>query len=198
MSKKQKFAIKKLSIGVVSVCIGYAFLVQAPVVQASELTSDSSVIKEETLMDDSIISSEPIDSTVSEPDEKAVSEEAVVSDSIADEKELKQPERQGFTGFRMASPAEPEASSADPSKNALDLLNERQNEFAENDVINSYDSAKQKELNTLLLTNFETKADEVAMTGVVSKKSFLTGAELTKYVTPLLTEFKKKMVCHFL
>lgn len=192
MSKKQKFAIKKLSIGVVSVCIGYAFLVQAPVVQASELASDSSVIKEETLIDDSIISSEPIDSTVSEPDEKAVSEEAVVSDSIADEKEVKQPERQGFTGFRMASPAEPEASSVDSSKNALDLLNERQNEFAENDVINSYDSAKQKELNTLLLTNFETKADEVAMTGVVSKKSFLTGAELTKYVTPLLTEFKKK------
>lgn len=190
MSKKQRFAIKKLSIGVVSVCIGYAFLVQAPMVSADTYSKESEVVAIAPEKSDQITDSSHQDSALT-PVEEGVDSvgEVATSDNtdLTNDNETASVPVSPSLFRNVSTPTEKQSGE----KTALELLEENA-AFKDSDTIASYDKTKKDQLNTILLTNFETTADNVAMSNVVSPKTYLAASDLTTYYIPLLTEFKKK------
>ncbi|MGT2829155.1 ZmpA/ZmpB/ZmpC family metallo-endopeptidase [Streptococcus hillyeri] len=220
MPRIQRFSIKKLSVGVCSICIGYAFLsgavVRADVVtdtaeSTAVVVSDLKQASEDsapllTKEEQPILGSEPVLEDVEETQQLQpqdsestalpLTKDLEVTDKVSPEntaveapKEVSKSEEDASaplsqTGFRAATTA------TTGSQTAIDVLTEEAATFPNSKVIAILSSDDQKRLNEIVVTNFETKANEVALRDVVKPVTSLTIDQITKYLTPTITKLR--------
>lgn len=214
MPRIQRFSIKKLSVGVCSVCIGYAFLsgavVRADVVtdtaestavvvsdlkQASE-DSASLLTKEEQ----PILGSEPVLEDVEETQQ--LQPQASESTALPLTKDLEVTDKVSPENTAVEAPKEVSKSEEDASaplsqtgfrnivlsdQSVLDVIS-----HPETKAIADLSESEKQDINQLLLTNFETKADEVALKDVVQPVTFLNTELTTKYFIPTITKLREE------
>ncbi|MDW8765668.1 G5 domain-containing protein [Streptococcus suis] len=257
MERKQRFSIKKLSIGVVSICIGFAFLTQgnntvAAAEKSVEITVSNATGKEETIPThptettnnkESIQNTETttqeeitIDNTVEgqTDTEKSTSPEQAVPESTAsltdhlantgdttttssstessvNEVELptettalsspessskietidaslkaEQPNTsEGITALRAATNTSP-TTTVSGNDTAIQAI--ENGSLDQSKSIEELTTEEQQTLNNLILTKFETTADQVALQDFVKPKNQLSSSETTKYLVPLIKQ----------
>ncbi|HFU4217140.1 TPA: ZmpA/ZmpB/ZmpC family metallo-endopeptidase, partial [Streptococcus suis] len=257
MERKQRFSIKKLSIGVVSICIGFAFLTQgnstvAAAEKSVEITVSNATGEEENIPTqptetpnnkESIQNTETttqeeitIDNTVEgqTDTEKSTSPEQAVPESTAsltdhlantgdttttssstessvNEVELptettalsspessskietidaslkaEQPNTsEGITALRAATNTSP-TTTVSGNDTAIQAI--ENGSLDQSKSIEELTTAEQQTLNNLILTNFETTADQVALQDFVKPKNQLSSSETTKYLVPLIKQ----------
>ncbi|HFI2432594.1 TPA: ZmpA/ZmpB/ZmpC family metallo-endopeptidase, partial [Streptococcus suis] len=257
MERKQRFSIKKLSIGVVSICIGFAFLTQgnstvAAAEKSVEVIVSNATGEEENIPTqptetpnnrESIQNTETttqeeitIDNTVEgqTDTEKSTSLEQAVPESTAsltdhlantgdttttssstessvNEVELptettalyspessskietidaslkaEQPNTsEGTTALRAATNT---SSTTTVSGNDTAIQAIEKGSLDQSKSIEELTTEEQQTLNNLILTNFETTADQVALQDFVKPKKQLSSSETTKYLVPLIKQ----------
>ncbi|HFI0448048.1 TPA: ZmpA/ZmpB/ZmpC family metallo-endopeptidase, partial [Streptococcus suis] len=257
MERKQRFSIKKLSIGVVSICIGFAFLTQgnstvAAAEKSVEVIVSNATGEEETIPthptetpnnNESIQNTETttqeeitIDNTVEgqTDTEKSTSPEQAVPESTAshtdhlantgdttttssstessvNEVELptettalfspessskiktidtshkaEQPNTsEGTTALRAATNTSP-TTTVSGNDTAIQAI--ENGSLDQSKSIEELTTEEQQTLNNLILTNFETTADQVALQDFVKPKNQLSSSETTKYLVPLIKQ----------
>lgn len=77
-------------------------------------------------------------------------------------------------------------------KSSLDILNERVTEFPQATRVSQLNTTQLQELKSILLTNFEQKAVQLAKEDYVTKVTRLDTAGLSKYFTPLVTKIRRE------
>ncbi|MGU8000216.1 ZmpA/ZmpB/ZmpC family metallo-endopeptidase, partial [Streptococcus suis] len=257
MERKQRFSIKKLSIGVVSICIGFAFLTQgnstvAAAEKSVEVIVSNATGEEENIPTqptetpnnkESIQNTETttqeeitIDNTVEgqTDTEKSTSPEQAVPESTAshtdhlantgdttttssstessvNEVELptettalyspessskietidaslkaEQPNTsEGTTALRAATNTSP-STTVSGNDTAIQAI--EKGSLDQSKSIEELTTEEQQTLNNLILTNFETTADQVALQDFVKPKNQLSSSETTKYLVPLIKQ----------
>ncbi|HFI0403614.1 TPA: ZmpA/ZmpB/ZmpC family metallo-endopeptidase, partial [Streptococcus suis] len=257
MERKQRFSIKKLSIGVVSICIGFAFLTQgnstvAAAEKSVEITVSNATGEEETIPThptetpnnkESIQNTETttqeeitIDNTVEgqTDTEKNTSPEQAVPESTASQNDhlantgdttttssstessvnevelptettaLSSPESsskietidaslkaeqpntsEGTTALRAATNTSP-TTTVSGNDTAIQAI--ENGSLDQSKSIEELTTEEQQTLNNLILTNFETTADQVALQDFVKPKNQLSSSETTKYLVPLIKQ----------
>ncbi|HFI0105548.1 TPA: ZmpA/ZmpB/ZmpC family metallo-endopeptidase, partial [Streptococcus suis] len=257
MERKQRFSIKKLSIGVVSICIGFAFLTQgnstvAAAEKSVEVTVSNATGEEENIPTqptetpnnrESIQNTETttqeeitIDNTVegqtdtekSTSPEQAVPESTVShtdhlantgdttttsssTESSVNEVELptettalyspessskietidaslkaEQPSTsEGTTALRAATNTSP-TTTVSGNDTAIQAI--ENGSLDQSKSIEELTTEEQQTLNNLILTNFETTADQVALQDFAKPKNQLSSSETTKYLVPLIKQ----------
>ncbi|WP_142350693.1 ZmpA/ZmpB/ZmpC family metallo-endopeptidase, partial [Streptococcus suis] len=257
MERKQRFSIKKLSIGVVSICIGFAFLTQgnstvAAAEKSVEVIVSNATGEEENIPTqptetpnnrESIQNTETttqeeitIDNTVDgqTDTEKSTSPEQAVPESTAshtdhlanigdttttssstesavNEVELptettalyspessskietidaslkaEQPNTsEGTTALRAATNTSP-TTTVSGNDTAIQAI--ENGSLDQSKSIEELTTEEQQTLNNLILTNFETTADQVALQDFVKPKNQLSSSETTKYLVPLIKQ----------
>ncbi|NQI49333.1 YSIRK-type signal peptide-containing protein [Streptococcus suis] len=245
MERKQRFSIKKLSIGVVSICIGFAFLTQGnSTVAAAENSVE--VIISNTTGEKETIPTQPTETTTQEEitidntvegqtdTEKSTSPEQAVPESTAsltdhlantgdttttssstessvNEVELptettalsspessskietidaslkaEQPNTsEGITALRAATNTSP-TTTVSGNDTAIQAI--ENGSLDQSKSIEELTTEEQQTLNNLILTNFETTADQVALQDFVKPKNQLSSSETTKYLVPLIKQ----------
>ncbi|HFI0216346.1 TPA: ZmpA/ZmpB/ZmpC family metallo-endopeptidase, partial [Streptococcus suis] len=259
MERKQRFSIKKLSIGVVSICIGFAFLTQgnstvAAAEKSVEVIVSNATGEEENIPTqptetpnnkESIQNTETttqeeitIDNTVEgqTDTEKSTSPEQAVPESTAshtdhlantgdttttssstessvNEVELptettalyspessskietidaslkaEQPNTsEGTTALRAATNTSP-TTTVSGNDTAIQAI--EKGSITQSKTIASLSAEEKQTLSNLILTNFETSADKVALLDVVKPKEWLSPADSTKYFIPLIQKIR--------
>ncbi|HFU4029050.1 TPA: ZmpA/ZmpB/ZmpC family metallo-endopeptidase, partial [Streptococcus suis] len=257
MERKQRFSIKKLSIGVVSICIGFAFLTQgnstvAAAEKSVEVIVSNATGEEETIPthptetpnnNESIQNTETttqeeitIDNTVEgqTDTEKNTSPEQAVPESTASQNDhlantgdttttssstessvnevelptettaLSSPESsskietidaslkaeqpntsEGTTALRAATNTSP-TTTVSGNDTAIQAI--ENGSLDQSKSIEELTTEEQQTLNNLILTNFETTADQVALQDFVKPKNQLSSSETTKYLVPLIKQ----------
>lgn len=138
MKKKQRFVIRKLSVGVVSACIGFTLI--SDISYADNLKSSS----QSTETNESVSQTDVVNSVSS--------------------------------------------GNLSTDYSALDIL-ESSTEFTNDMLIRNLSSTQKIQLNEILLANFETKADEVALKDIVSKP---TSRDTLAIFTPLVAKMREE------
>ncbi|MFM0772938.1 ZmpA/ZmpB/ZmpC family metallo-endopeptidase, partial [Streptococcus suis] len=257
MERKQRFSIKKLSIGVVSICIGFAFLTQgnstvAAAEKSVEVIVSNATGEEENITTqpteatnnkESIQNTETttqeeitIDNTVEgqTDTEKSTSPEQAVPESTASHTDhlantgdttttssstessvnevelptettaLSSPESsskietidtshkaeqpntsEGTTALRAATNTSP-TTTVSGNDTAIQAI--ENGSLDQSKSIEELTTEEQQTLNNLILTNFETTADQVALQDFVKPKNQLSSSETTKYLVPLIKQ----------
>ncbi|HFI0424003.1 TPA: ZmpA/ZmpB/ZmpC family metallo-endopeptidase, partial [Streptococcus suis] len=257
MERKQRFSIKKLSIGVVSICIGFAFLTQgnstvAAAEKSVEVIVSNATGEEENIPTqpmetpnnkESIQNTETttqeeitIDNTVEgqTDTEKSTSPEQAVPESTASHTDhlantgdttttssstessvnevelptettaLSSPESsskietidaslkaeqpntsEGTTALRAATNTSP-TTTVSGNDTAIQAI--ENGSLDQSKSIEELTTEEQQTLNNLILTNFETTADQVALQDFVKPKKQLSSSETTKYLVPLIKQ----------
>ncbi|HEM3682857.1 TPA: YSIRK-type signal peptide-containing protein, partial [Streptococcus suis] len=257
MERKQRFSIKKLSIGVVSICIGFAFLTQgnstvAAAEKSVEVIVSNATGEEENIPTqptetpnnkESIQNTETttqeeitIDNTVEgqTDTEKNTSPEQAVPESTASQNDhlantgdttttssstessvnevelptettaLSSPESsskietidtshkaeqpntsEGTTALRAATNTSP-TTTVSGNDTAIQAI--ENGSLDQSKSIEELTTEEQQTLNNLILTNFETTADQVALQDFVKPKNQLSSSETTKYLVPLIKQ----------
>ncbi|HEM5229483.1 TPA: G5 domain-containing protein [Streptococcus suis] len=257
MERKQRFSIKKLSIGVVSICIGFAFLTQGNSTVAAAENSVEVIISNATGEEENIPtqptetpnnreSIQNTETTIQEEvtvnntvegqtdTEKSTSLEQAVPESTAsltdhlantgdttttssstessvNEVELptettalyspessskietidaslkaEQPNTsEGTTALRAATNTSP-TTTVSGNDTAIQAI--ENGSLDQSKSIEELTTEEQQTLNNLILTNFETTADQVALQDFVKPKNQLSSSETTKYLVPLIKQ----------
>ncbi|HFI0698810.1 TPA: G5 domain-containing protein, partial [Streptococcus suis] len=254
MERKQRFSIKKLSIGVVSICIGFAFLTQGNSTVAAAENSVEVIIsnatgEEETIPTqptetpnnrESIQNTEttiqeevPVNNTVerqteaekstrteqasttsqndhlantedtttpSSPTESSVNEVEFPTETTAPSSpessskietidaslKAEQPNTsEGTTALRAATNTSP-TTTVSGNDTAIQAI--ENGSLDQSKSIEELTTEEQQTLNNLILTNFETTADQVALQDFVKPKKQLSPSETTKYLVPLIKQ----------
>ncbi|MBY4969381.1 G5 domain-containing protein [Streptococcus suis] len=259
MERKQRFSIKKLSIGVVSICIGFAFLTQGnSTVAAAEnsvevivsnttgeketiptqptetpnnresIQNTETTIQEEVTVNNTVerqteaekstrteqavpesttsqndhLANTEDTTTPSSPTESSVNEVEFPTETTA----LSSPESsskietiyaslkaeqpntsEGTTALRAATNTSP-TTTVSGNDTAIQAI--EKGSITQSKTIASLSAEEQQTLSNLILTNFETSADKVALLDVVKPKESLSISDLTKYFVPLIKQLK--------
>lgn len=229
MPRIQRFSIKKLSVGVRSVCIGYAFL-SGTVVQADVVMSvaETAMVTESdvqvnpsaniqslatTDVEDAVNHAELLDADIDHLETEADSSETPVTAPLSpaagqevtmmetpkvDEAEptpvvLDQEQGQSaLTISEIAFRATTNAGTTSTNQSASEILTEKANTYPGTQTIASLSDVQKQDLNTILVTNFETKADEVALKDVLQPVTSLNIELTTKYLVPTLTKLREE------
>ncbi|HEM2549075.1 TPA: G5 domain-containing protein [Streptococcus suis] len=245
MERKQRFSIKKLSIGVVSICIGFAFLTQGnSTVAAAEnsvevIVSNATGEKEtiptqptETPTQEEVTVNNTVEgqteaekstrteqavpeSTTSQNDHLAYTEDTTTTSSSTESSvnevefptettALSSPESsskietidaslkaeqpntsEGTTALRAATNTSP-TTTVSGNDTAIQAI--ENGSLDQSKSIEELTTEEQQTLNNLILTNFETTADQVALQDFVKPKKQLSSSETTKYLVPLIKQ----------
>ncbi|QZT18178.1 G5 domain-containing protein [Streptococcus suis] len=257
MERKQRFSIKKLSIGVVSICIGFAFLTQGnSTVAAAEnsveviisnatgeeetiptqptetpnnresIQNTETTIQEEVTVNNTVERQTEAEkstrteqavpeSTTSQNDHLANTEDTTTTSSSTESSvnevefptettALSSPEssskietidaslkaeqpntREGTTALRAATNTSPTTTVAG-NDTAIQAI--ENGSLDQSKSIEELTTEEQQTLNNLILTNFETTADQVALQDFVKPKKQLSSSETTKYLVPLIKQ----------
>ncbi|CYV00955.1 Zinc metalloprotease zmpC [Streptococcus suis] len=257
MERKQRFSIKKLSIGVVSICIGFAFLTQgnstvAAAENSVEVIVSNATGEEETIPTqptetpnnrESIQNTETTaqeevtvnntvegqteaeksnrteqavpESTTSQNDHLAYTEDTTTTSSSTESSvnevefptettALSSPESsskietidsslkaeqpntsEGTTALRAATNTSP-TTTVSGNDTAIQAI--ENGSLDQSKSIEELTTEEQQTLNNLILTNFETTADQVALQDFVKPKKQLSSSETTKYLVPLIKQ----------
>ncbi|HEM4990891.1 TPA: G5 domain-containing protein, partial [Streptococcus suis] len=259
MERKQRFSIKKLSIGVVSICIGFAFLTQGnstvaaaensveviisnatgeeetiptqptetpnnrESIQNTETTTQEEVtvnntVEGQTDTEKSTRTEQAVpESTTSQNDHLANTEDTTTTSSSTESSvnevefptettALSSPESspkietidaslkaeqpntsEGTTALRAATNTSP-TTTVTGNDTAIQAI--ENGSITPSKTIASLNAEEKQTLNNLILTNFETSADKVALLDVVKPKESLSISDLTKYFVPLIKQLK--------
>ncbi|HEP1824669.1 TPA: YSIRK-type signal peptide-containing protein, partial [Streptococcus suis] len=257
MERKQRFSIKKLSIGVVSICIGFAFLTQGnstvaaaensveviisnatgeeetiptqptetpnnrESIQNTETTTQEEVtvnntVEGQTDAEKSTRTEQAVpESTTSQNDHLANTEDTTTTSSSTESSvnevefptettALSSPESstkietidaslkaeqpntsEGTTALRAATNT---SSTTTVSGNDTAIQAIENGSLDQSKSIEELTTEEQQTLNNLILTNFETTADQVALQDFVKPKKQLSSSETTKYLVPLIKQ----------
>ncbi|HFI0386111.1 TPA: G5 domain-containing protein, partial [Streptococcus suis] len=254
MERKQRFSIKKLSIGVVSICIGFAFLAQASITVAADEkdtvafvtdkveadgseTADSveTLVNEKAEQDTGNTDEDPalnktreeqpevaplVSNTNDSKNEVAPSSSSDTEDSSQTSASLETVETaskpstistpelstesetnetslseepagtiEGSTALRTAANTNTAPTTAvSTDDTAIQAI--ENGSIPQSKTIASLNAEEKQTLNNLILTNFETSADKVALLDVVKPKESLSISDLTKYFVPLIKQLK--------
>ncbi|NQN85254.1 YSIRK-type signal peptide-containing protein, partial [Streptococcus suis] len=259
MERKQRFSIKKLSIGVVSICIGFAFLTQGnSTVAAAEnsvevivsnttgeketiptqptetpnnresIQNTETTIQEEVTVNNTVerqteaekstrteqavpesttsqndhLANTEDTTTPSSPTESSVNEVEFPTETTA----LSSPESsskietiyaslkaeqpntsEGTTALRAATNTAP-TTAVSTDDTAIQAI--EKGSIPQSKTIASLNAEEKQTLNNLILTNFETSADKVALLDVVKPKESLNTSDTMKYLVPLIKKVK--------
>ncbi|HEL1973523.1 TPA: G5 domain-containing protein [Streptococcus suis] len=259
MERKQRFSIKKLSIGVVSICIGFAFLTQGNSTVAAAENSVEVIISNAT-GEEETIPTQPTETPNNRESiqntETTIQEEVTVNNTVERQTEAEKstrteqavPESTTSLNDHLANtedttttssstessvnevefPTETTALSSPESSSKIETIdaslkaeqpntsegttalraatntsptttvsgNDTAIQAIENGSITpsktiaSLNAEEKQTLNNLILTNFETSADKVALLDVVKPKESLSISDLTKYFVPLIKQLK--------
>ncbi|HEL2028136.1 TPA: G5 domain-containing protein [Streptococcus suis] len=257
MERKQRFSIKKLSIGVVSICIGFAFLTQGnSTVAAAEnsveviisnatgeeetiptqptetpnnresIQNTETTIQEEVTVNNTVEGQTDAEkstrteqavpeSTTSQNDHLANTEDTTTTSSSTESSvnevefptettALSSPESsskietidaslkaeqpntsEGTTALRAATNTSP-TTTVSGNDTAIQAI--ENGSLDQSKSIEELTTEEQQTLNNLILTNFETTADQVALQDFVKPKKQLSPSETTKYLVPLIKQ----------
>ncbi|HFI0419055.1 TPA: ZmpA/ZmpB/ZmpC family metallo-endopeptidase [Streptococcus suis] len=257
MERKQRFSIKKLSIGVVSICIGFAFLTQGnstvaaaensvevivsnatgeeetiptqptetpnnrESIQNTETTAQEEVtvnntVEGQTEAEKSTRTEQAVpESTTSQNDHLANTEDTTTTSSSTESSvnevefptettALSSPESsskietidaslkaeqpntsEGTTALRAATNTSP-TTTVSGNDTAIQAI--ENGSLDQSKSIEELTTEEQQTLNNLILTNFETTADQVALQDFVKPKKQLSSSETTKYLVPLIKQ----------
>ncbi|MFI3162206.1 G5 domain-containing protein, partial [Streptococcus suis] len=257
MERKQRFSIKKLSIGVVSICIGFAFLTQGnSTVAAAEnsveviisnatgeeetiptqptetpnnresIQNTETTIQEEVTVNNTVEGQTEAEkstrteqavpeSTTSQNDHLANTEDTTTTSSSTESSvnevefptettALSSPESsskietidaslkaeqpntsEGTTALRAATNTSP-TTTVSGNDTAIQAI--ENGSITPSKTIASLNAEEKQTLNNLILTNFETSADQVALQDFVKPKKQLSSSETTKYLVPLIKQ----------
>ncbi|HEL2334853.1 TPA: G5 domain-containing protein, partial [Streptococcus suis] len=259
MERKQRFSIKKLSIGVVSICIGFAFLTQGnSTVAAAEnsvevivsnttgeketiptqptetpnnresIQNTETTIQEEVTVNNTVerqteaekstrteqavpesttsqndhLANTEDTTTPSSPTESSVNEVEFPTETTA----LSSPESsskietiyaslkaeqpntsEGTTALRAATNTSP-TTTVSGNDTAIQAI--EKGSITQSRTIASLSAEEKQTLSNLILTNFETSADKVALLDVVKSKESLNTSDTMKYLVPLIKKVK--------
>ncbi|WP_105202867.1 G5 domain-containing protein [Streptococcus suis] len=254
MERKQRFTIKKLSIGVVSICIGFTFLAQASITVAADEkdtvafvtdkveadgseTADSveTLVNEKAEQDTGNTDEDPalnktreeqpevaplVSNTNDSKNEVAPSSSSDTEDSSQTSASLETVETaskpstistpelstesetnetslseepagtiEGSTALRTAANTNTAPTTAVSTDDTAIQAIEK-GSITQSKTIASLSAEEQQTLSNLILTNFETSADKVALLDVVKPKESLSISDLTKYFVPLIKQLK--------
>ncbi|HEM6305193.1 TPA: G5 domain-containing protein, partial [Streptococcus suis] len=257
MERKQRFSIKKLSIGVVSICIGFAFLTQGNSTVAAAENSVEVIISNAT-GEEETIPTQPTETPNNRESiqntETTIQEEVTVNNTVERQTEAEKstrteqavPESTTSLNDHLANtedttttssstessvnevefPTETTALSSPESSSKIETIdaslkaeqpntsegttalraatntsptttvsgNDTAIQAIENGSLDQSKSIEeltteeQQTLNNLILTNFETTADQVALQDFVKPKKQLSSSETTKYLVPLIKQ----------
>ncbi|HHW4948705.1 TPA: G5 domain-containing protein [Streptococcus suis] len=252
MERKQRFSIKKLSIGVVSICIGFAFLTQASITVAADEkdtvafvtdkveadgseTADSveTLVNEKAEQDTGNTDEDPalnktreeqpevaplVSNTNDSKNEVAPSSSSDTEDSSQTSASLETVETaskpstistpelstesetnetslseepagtiEGSTALRTAANTNTAPTTAVSTDDTAIQAIEK-GSIPQSKTIASLNAEEKQTLNNLILTNFETTADQVALQDFVKPKKQLSSSETTKYLVPLIKQ----------
>ncbi|HFR3660025.1 TPA: G5 domain-containing protein [Streptococcus suis] len=259
MERKQRFSIKKLSIGVVSICIGFAFLTQGnstvaaaensveviisnatgeeetiptqptetpnnrESIQNTETTTQEEVtvnntVEGQTDTEKSTRTEQAVpESTTSQNDHLANTEDTTTTSSSTESSvnevefptettALSSPESspkietidaslraeqpntsEGTTALRAATNTSP-TTTVTGNDTAIQAI--ENGSITPSKTIASLNAEEKQTLNNLILTNFETSADKVALLDVVKPKESLNTSDTMKYLVPLIKKVK--------
>uniref|UniRef100_UPI00051655F2 G5 domain-containing protein n=1 Tax=Streptococcus suis TaxID=1307 RepID=UPI00051655F2 len=257
MERKQRFSIKKLSIGVVSICIGFAFLTQGnstvaatensveviisnatgeeetiptqptetpnnrESIQNTETTTQEEVtvnntVEGQTDTEKSTRTEQAVpESTTSQNDHLANTEDTTTTSSSTESSvnevefptettALSSPESsskietidaslkaeqpntsEGTTALRAATNTSP-TTTVSGNDTAIQAI--ENGSLDQSKSIEELTTEEQQTLNNLILTNFETTADQVALQDFAKPKKQLSPSETTKYLVPLIKQ----------
>ncbi|MFM0900160.1 ZmpA/ZmpB/ZmpC family metallo-endopeptidase, partial [Streptococcus suis] len=257
MERKQRFSIKKLSIGVVSICIGFAFLTQGNSTVAAaeksvevivsnatgeeeniptqptetpnnkesiqntetttqeEITIDNTVdgqtdtekstspeqaVPESTTSHTDHLANTGDTTTTSSSTESSVNEVELPTETTAlsspessskietidASRKAEQPNTsEGTTALRAATNTSP-TTTVSGNDTAIQAI--ENGSLDQSKSIEELTTEEQQTLNNLILTNFETTADQVALQDFVKPKNQLSSSETTKYLVPLIKQ----------
>ncbi|WP_029177146.1 G5 domain-containing protein [Streptococcus suis] len=254
MERKQRFSIKKLSIGVVSICIGFTFLAQASITVAADEkdtvafvtdkveadgseTADSveTLVNEKAEQDTGNTDEDPalnktreeqpevaplVSNTNDSKNEVAPSSSSDTEDSSQTSASLETVETaskpstistpelstesetnetslseepagtiEGSTALRTAANTNTAPTTAVSTDDTAIQAIEK-GSIPQSKTIASLNAEEKQTLNNLILTNFETSADKVALLDVVKPKEWLSPADSTKYFIPLIQKIR--------
>ncbi|MGU8045184.1 G5 domain-containing protein [Streptococcus suis] len=254
MERKQRFTIKKLSIGVVSICIGFTFLAQASITVAADEkdtvafvtdkveadgseTADSveTLVNEKAEQDTGNTDEDPalnktreeqpevaplVSNTNDSKNEVAPSSSSDTEDSSQTSASLETVETaskpstistpelstesetnetslseepagtiEGSTALRTAANTNTAPTTAVSTDDTAIQAIEK-GSIPQSKTIASLNAEEKQTLNNLILTNFETSADKVALLDVVKPKEWLSPADSTKYFIPLIQKIR--------
>ncbi|MGQ7333302.1 ZmpA/ZmpB/ZmpC family metallo-endopeptidase, partial [Streptococcus suis] len=252
MERKQRFTIKKLSIGVVSICIGFTFLAQASITVAADEkdtvafvtdkveadgseTADSveTLVNEKAEQDTGNTDEDPalnktreeqpevaplVSNTNDSKNEVAPSSSSDTEDSSQTSASLETVETaskpstistpelstesetnetslseepagtiEGSTALRTAANTNTAPTTAVSTDDTAIQAIEK-GSIPQSKTIASLNAEEKQTLNNLILTNFETTADQVALQDFVKPKKQLSSSETTKYLVPLIKQ----------
>ncbi|HEP1804530.1 TPA: G5 domain-containing protein, partial [Streptococcus suis] len=257
MERKQRFSIKKLSIGVVSICIGFAFLTQGnstvaaaensveviisnatgeeetiPTQPTETPNNKESIQNTETTIQEEVTVNNTVErqteaekstrteqavpeSTTSQNDHLANTEDTTTTSSSTESSvnevefptettALSSPESsskietidaslkaeqpntsEGTTALRAATNTSP-TTTVSGNDTAIQAI--EKGSLDQSKSIEELTTEEQQTLNNLILTNFETTADQVALQDFVKPKKQLSSSETTKYLVPLIKQ----------
>ncbi|NQP17780.1 YSIRK-type signal peptide-containing protein [Streptococcus suis] len=257
MERKQRFSIKKLSIGVVSICIGFAFLTQGnSTVAAAEnsveviisnatgeeetiptqptetpnnresIQNTETTIQEEVTVNNTVerqteaekstrteqavpesttsqndhLANTEDTTTPSSPTESSVNEVEFPTETTAPSSpessskietidaslKAEQPNTsEGTTALRAATNTSP-TTTVSGNDTAIQAI--ENGSLDQSKSIEELTTEEQQTLNNLILTNFETTADQVALQDFAKPKKQLSPSETTKYLVPLIKQ----------
>ncbi|MGQ7384295.1 G5 domain-containing protein [Streptococcus suis] len=254
MERKQRFTIKKLSIGVVSICIGFTFLAQASITVAADEkdtvafvtdkveadgseTADSveTLVNEKAEQDTGNTDEDPalnktreeqpevaplVSNTNDSKNEVAPSSSSDTEDSSQTSASLETVETaskpstistpelstesetnetslseepagtiEGSTALRTAANTNTAPTTAVSTDDTAIQAIEK-GSIPQSKTIASLNAEEKQTLNNLILTNFETSADKVALLDVVKPKESLNTSDTMKYLVPLIKKVK--------
>ncbi|MGQ7542508.1 G5 domain-containing protein [Streptococcus suis] len=259
MERKQRFSIKKLSIGVVSICIGFAFLTQGnstvaaaensveviisnatgeeetiPTQPTETPNNKESIQNTETTIQEEVTVNNTVErqteaekstrteqavpeSTTSQNDHLANTEDTTTTSSSTEisVNEVKLPTEttalyspessskietidaslkaeqpntsEGTTALRAATNTSP-TTTVTGNDTAIQAI--ENGSIPQSKTIASLNAEEKQTLNNLILTNFETSADKVALLDVVKPKESLNTSDTMKYLVPLIKKVK--------
>ena len=193
MERKLTFTIRKLSVGVASVCIGATFIggsvsadqVVAQTAPASDVVQSAltteqasqSVAQIPSQTDTELVKANSSDMTSSQPKQGV----ATATQAQAQDQTSLVPEA---TSFRQAP-----AVSNQPIQEQLDQAVAT---YGADQTLQSLPSAEQDTLESALVTSMQTQANQIALKGIVREKTSLSLDDMTKYFMPLVRERRRE------
>lgn len=190
MHKKQKFAINKLSIGVVSVCIGFGFMTARPV-QAEENANAANVTETssaESVSTVPVVNNDTnfVDETAVQPAEETTNEAGTESVTPAEALPVEP------TTTNTTVPAETVATTINSQADATALKQYFDNEKATKAPETVVEGALSDQYAQAIQDRIDKDTENLALSDVKQQKTTLSADDFIKYAAPLASEQRKK------